>query len=271
MANLFSVSNGVRQGGVLSPYLFNVYIDDLINELCKCNVGCYISGVSANNLGYADDMTLLSPSVKGLRSLIQICEAYANKFDIVFNAIKTVCMIFKGKKANIQRIPRVQLNNRNIIFVSVHTYLGHVICSDMSDDEDIERQRRAFCVRANMLLRLFKLCTPEVKKMLFAAYCKNIYCCHLWVNFRSKAMNKLKVMYNNVWRRLLGVPTFCSASAMFVTSHVMSLGEVIRRNSYSFKCRLEKSSNALIAAICSSDRVIDSIFYKVWRKQLYVM
>ena len=37
----FSVSNGVRQGGVLSPYLFAVYLDGLLEELSNSGVGCY--------------------------------------------------------------------------------------------------------------------------------------------------------------------------------------------------------------------------------------
>ena len=39
------VSNGVRQGGVLSPYLFAVYLDDLSNELNNIKAGCYVGEV----------------------------------------------------------------------------------------------------------------------------------------------------------------------------------------------------------------------------------
>ena len=60
-SSVFTVSNGVRQGGVLSPYLFNVYMDGLSTTLNTCQTGCY-SGVSkVNHLMYADDLVLLSP------------------------------------------------------------------------------------------------------------------------------------------------------------------------------------------------------------------
>jgi len=52
----FHVTNGVRQGGVLNPYLFAVYLDDLSIELNNIKAGCYIDKVLLNHLIFADDI-----------------------------------------------------------------------------------------------------------------------------------------------------------------------------------------------------------------------
>ena len=70
----FSVSNGVRQGGVLSPVLFTVYMDILLNMLKDCGVGCYWDGEFVGTLGYADDIILLAPCPSALRLMFKTCE-----------------------------------------------------------------------------------------------------------------------------------------------------------------------------------------------------
>ena len=62
----FKVSNGVRQGGVLSPKLFVIYIDDLSQDLAMCKSGCYINEQCMNHVMYADDICLLEPSAISL-------------------------------------------------------------------------------------------------------------------------------------------------------------------------------------------------------------
>ena len=72
----FSISNGVKQGGVISPRMFTIYIDQLLLRLKKTGIGCHIHGKYMGILGYADDVTLLSPSIRGLNKMLSICEAF---------------------------------------------------------------------------------------------------------------------------------------------------------------------------------------------------
>ena len=60
-SSFFTVSNGVRQGGILSPRLFAVYVDDLSKHLHDARSGCFIGDQCNNHVMYADDICLLAP------------------------------------------------------------------------------------------------------------------------------------------------------------------------------------------------------------------
>ncbi len=99
VSSYFNVANHVKQRGIISPNLFSIYMDDLLNESSKRNVGCHIGGVFADVFGCANDPKLLTPSVYTLRILANICERYAAKYDITFNGKKKQLIIYKCKQA----------------------------------------------------------------------------------------------------------------------------------------------------------------------------
>lgn len=67
----FQILAGVRQGGVLSPILFSVYVDSILIKLQ--NRGCFLQGLNLGSLMYADDLVLLASSVSELQDMINIC------------------------------------------------------------------------------------------------------------------------------------------------------------------------------------------------------
>jgi len=93
----FKVNCGVRQGGVLSPFLFAVYVDDLIIELRQNGLGVYIGSTFTGALLYADDIALLACSCLGLQKLINIRMAFGLQWDIGFNTVKSQIACFGSK------------------------------------------------------------------------------------------------------------------------------------------------------------------------------
>ena len=89
---LFPIGNGVKQGGILSPLLFNVYMDNLSIQLHKQSIGCSVGGTVINHMLYADDIVLFAPSAKGLQKPLDISHTYGCNHDIEFNPSKSSVM-----------------------------------------------------------------------------------------------------------------------------------------------------------------------------------
>ena len=121
----FSVSNGVRQGGVLSPILFNVYIDELLLRLKQHDFVCRIGNRFVGGLCYIDDLTILSPSVRGLQKMVGICEEFANDYSVAFNSGKTLCMCL-GRMPEYPQ-PQIYLNGMILQLVKNARHLGKLL------------------------------------------------------------------------------------------------------------------------------------------------
>jgi len=85
ISDYFSVHNGVRQGDVLSPILFCVYIDNLLQRLSRSGVGCYLGTNLAGTLAYAN-IVLVCPTPSAIHKLLLICDAFATEYNIKFKA-----------------------------------------------------------------------------------------------------------------------------------------------------------------------------------------
>ena len=95
----FNASNGVRQGGILLPKLFAIYVEDLSHELTLCKSWCYIDDQCMNHVMHADDICLMVPSAIGLQKLLDVCFDFSLRTEIMFNPVRSVCVIFQPKNS----------------------------------------------------------------------------------------------------------------------------------------------------------------------------
>ena len=123
----WSTGRGVRQGGVTSAYLFNVFIDGILSNISSMNVGCRLGIKRVNVQSYADDIVLISPSVAALQLLLDKISELIDNHDLVINFNKTVAMTFSRRPGRGRREIKLFLNDNVLQVVHEFNYLGCVL------------------------------------------------------------------------------------------------------------------------------------------------
>ena len=206
----FSVSNGVRQGAVSSAVLFSVYIDDLLRRLEESGLGCHIHGIFFGAFIFADDIFLLSATVSGLQSLVNICQDFASTRNLTFGTnpvpskSKTKCISFSKRTKDHKNLTPILLGGVPLPKVRKVTHLGCVLESDNSMRSDIALKRGQFIGKVNSLLQEFHFASLSVKLKLLNVFATSFYGSSLWDPFSSEC-EKLYRSWNVTVRNILNV------------------------------------------------------------------
>lgn len=123
LTDWFSIETGVRQGCVLSPLLYALFIDGLVKELKALGRGIEIeNGRKLCCLLYADDIVLIAESKQNLQRMLDKVSEYAKKWRFELNPSKSQVVVF-GKRQP-PRTVKWRLGDNEIQQVSQYKYLG---------------------------------------------------------------------------------------------------------------------------------------------------
>ena len=203
MSTVFSIGSGVRQGGSLSPALFNSFINVIISNLQKSGFGCHVQQTYVGCILYADDIILLSPALSGLQSMINVCYATSCDLLLEFNAKKSHCIAFSKTTVcmnqSMQLGPDVLMWTQTIKYLGVHLLAGRSIGFDMSPT------KRPFYGACNSILNHANNLDETVQLGLQESYTLPILTYSIAaLDLKAKQLAELNVCWNSVYRRLFG-------------------------------------------------------------------
>ena len=151
--------------------------------------------------------------------LLNICYRYSVVVNLNFSATKSFCVAFAPKHHTLS-LPPLFTNALPIMFIDSIKYL-HFALHNNCDNADILKQMRMLYCRSNCLVRQFNKCSKTVLIELCRSFCTVVYCPYFWTNCKKATFSKIREFAsNNVYRKILGVSSRSSTSAMFVTNDI---------------------------------------------------
>ena len=254
----FGVSSGVRQGSILSPFLFAVYLDGLLSELVECGVGCYWDNLFAGCLCYADDIVLLAPCPAALRMMLNICCDYASRHGLEFNTSKSQLICFR-RSSRYTSSASIIMNGEPLTFSDEVCHLGHILTYNLHDKNDIIRATKDFNRKSNFVLSTFKNVDPSVKSFLIKSFCLSLYGCNLW-SLSSPNLNIIQVAVNRILRRIWKLPRQSHSAICHCLSEIPAINNLLLKRFLSLYSSAMSSSSPLVNSVYFSCSILPFTF-----------
>jgi hypothetical protein len=243
------VRSGVRQGGILSPTLFNVYVDCIISELRNKKLGCSIKHVYIGCIMYADDLLLISSSVRDLQMMLNTCGSIGNKLGIIFNGTKSNCLMVGPQK--LKRPSEMEINGAKVKWVNQIKYLGVNLCEGRKFVVDLSLVRRNFFASVNNVLSSCNYVSDMVKLELLEKHCLPLlmYCVES-LCLTSVQVAELNSYWNSVYRRVFNYNRWESVKELILLLGRLDFRHLLYLKSIQFLKKLLHCDCELLSNLC---------------------
>lgn len=146
LSEWFETNMGVKQGCLLSPLLFSLFVDDITEGLSG---RVLFAGHQIKVLMYADDMVLLADSPETLQKMINYTHTYCTNWNLQINLDKSNVMCVKDPRGRLARNERWTLNGIEIEVVKEYKYLETILSSNMSFKKHLQQKLKDAKVALN--------------------------------------------------------------------------------------------------------------------------
>jgi hypothetical protein len=223
---MIRITEGVKQGGILSPFLFNYYIDDLLRECLSKNIGAHIGGENLSVIGYCDDLILLSPNAKHMEILLGICVKFAEKWKLEFNAKKSVYMSVGKNFENFS----FEIKGKKLPVVEEFTYLGLPIKKKNEYTEFFDAKFRKVEKSFYSLYGLGcrpKYLHPKSTAFVYKQYCQSTFTYGLeCLYLPSQNINQYNIRQNIMLKQSIGLSKYALSTPLLNVLKIKKISEL---------------------------------------------
>ena len=248
----FDVLTGTKQGGIISPRIFSLYMDELIERLKKRGIGCHTIELFVACLLYADDLCLIAPTRSAMQEMLNICQQYCSEYCLTFNVKKSKVLLFG--KADRENISDLFLDSKSLEFVKEWKYLGVTVVAGSNLSFSARPALSSFYRAVNSIFSVMRKPDELVLMNLLYSNCVPILSYGAeTVEFSSKDLRDCNTAINDAIRKIysynrwestrllrqsLGFPSiyeiFCRRSKAFLNNNLRSRNEVLSLSTAQF-------------------------------------
>ena len=194
--------SGVKQGGILSPLLFTLYVDIVLEKLENSKLGCFIGYKCYNSFMYADDLMLLSITVTDLQRLFDMCCTLFSNLDLPINISKCHCLRI-GPRYNVE-CKNITIHGEDISWVKETRFLGVTITNNKAFKCSWDAAKRKFYCNSNIIIGRLGTSAPVnvLLKLLDSQAISHLLYGISATTLSSKDMNSLSYAYNNIFAKI---------------------------------------------------------------------
>ena len=204
-------------GSILSPALFAVYVDDLLQELRSLGVGCYIANLFCGAVGFCDDILLIAPTRDGMQLMLDTCEDFASRNNLQFSTdpnptkSKTKCIFMIGKRKNMSKPVPLKLSGKELPWVASATHLGHEFHESGTMEYDTTVKRAKFINKSTEVRETFFFASPVEVLKAVKIFAGDLYGGNLWKlrgDMAQQAFNAWNTCIKLAWQVPRGTHTY---------------------------------------------------------------
>ena len=250
---------GVKQGGPMSPKLFSIYVNDMINEILNSNLTVKHYDLQLGIILYADDTTIICESEEKLQAALDIISLYCTRCEISINAKKTKIICTYPTKCNTQII---KINNEIIEYNTEFKFLGLWIMSNATS----LKHTKFRCMKAmgayyglnNLGINNYTM-PIKLKTFLIKTYCRSTLLYSMEsIHLTETNIKDLQITEGKIVKASLNLSKYTNNNDLYGAISLDTIKTSILKRKLNFLLQLMENKLTLDVLQVSLDNIADS-------------